>query len=77
MKNTNQDATVYAKTKSQAKVSSGVNVEAEASRGTMGAMAAVPALIGLWAAACFVSAMISSGGPLGLAKNWFSAVGGF
>jgi hypothetical protein len=77
MKRTNQEASVYAKAKSQAKTSSHVNVEVETTRGTMAAMAAVPTLIGLWAAACFISAMIASGGPFGLVKNWFSAVGGF
>jgi hypothetical protein len=34
------------------------------------------AAIGLWAAACFVSALINSG-PLGLIQGWFSAVAGF
>jgi len=77
MKNTNQDATVSIKTKSQARTGASVNIEAETSKGTMIAMAAVPAVIGLWAVACFASAMIASGGPFSLAKNWFAAVAGF
>jgi hypothetical protein len=39
-------------------------------------MAVPSALIGLWAAACLVSAMVSNGGPLGLARIWFQAVTG-
>lgn len=45
------------------------------SRGSVAAMGGVSALIGLWAAACFVGAMVSSG-PLSLAKGFFSAVTG-
>lgn len=32
--------------------------------------------IGLWAAACIVSGMINSGGPIALVMNWFNAVSG-
>ena len=39
-------------------------------------MAGVSALIGLWAVACFVGGMISSGGPLGFISDWFSAITG-
>ena len=46
------------------------------SKGTLGAMSVVPALIGLWSAACFVSAVITSGGVVELARNWFQAVAG-
>lgn len=45
------------------------------SKGSVAAMAGVSALIGLWAAACFVGAMVSSG-PLSLVKGWFSAITG-
>ncbi len=34
------------------------------------------AIIGLWAAACFVGALISSG-PVELFTGWFKAVSGF
>ena len=40
------------------------------------AMSAVPSLVGIWAAACFVGAMVTSGGPLGLARNYFQAITG-
>lgn len=46
------------------------------STGSVAAMGGVSALIGLWAAACFVGAMMSGGGPLALAKGWFSAITG-
>ncbi len=36
----------------------------------------VSALIGLWALACLVSALIKSGGPVKLFKKWLQAVGG-
>jgi hypothetical protein len=39
-------------------------------------MAGVSGLIGLWAVACMVGAMISSGGPVALFTGWFKAVGG-
>ncbi len=39
-------------------------------------IAASSAIIGLWAVACMTSAMISSGGPAGLAANFISALVG-
>ena len=46
------------------------------SRGTIAAMGGVSALVGIWAAACFVGALFSVGGPLELAKSWFQAITG-
>lgn len=46
------------------------------SKATIAAMGAVSAIIGLWAMACLVSAMIGSGGLLALTKSWFQAVSG-
>jgi hypothetical protein len=40
------------------------------------AMGSISALIGLWALASIVSAMVSDGGPLALVKGWFGAVTG-
>jgi hypothetical protein len=34
-------------------------------------------VVGIWAFASLFSAMIAAGGPLGLVKSWFMAVGGF
>ena len=45
----------------------------EVSRGAMIALAAVPTLFGIWAAACFVGGLIACGGPIALVKSWFSA----
>jgi hypothetical protein len=39
-------------------------------------MGGVSALIGVWAAAGLISAMIGIGGPLQLVQSWFSAVTG-
>lgn len=76
MKVTEQKPSAIAKTKSQPKASSTLQAQVDASNGTMATMAAVPAFIGLWAAACFIGGMISSGGPLEMVKNWFSAISG-
>ena len=46
------------------------------SRGSIVTMGVASALIGLWAVACLVSAMLGSGSPIALLKNWFSAVSG-
>jgi len=46
------------------------------SRGSIVTMGVASALVGLWAVACLVSAMIGSGSPIALIKSWFSAVSG-
>jgi hypothetical protein len=33
-------------------------------------------LAGLWAVACFVGALLATGGPIALAQAWISAVTG-
>lgn len=38
------------------------------------AIGTTSALIGCWAVVCFVSGMISSGGPAGLVSNYVSAL---
>ena len=43
------------------------------SRGSMVTMGVVSALVGIWAVACLVSAMVD-GGPIELIKGWFTAV---
>ena len=45
------------------------------SRATITAMGAVSGLIGLWAVACIVSALVSSG-PVGVVNGFISAVTG-
>ena len=45
------------------------------SKGSLAAMGGISALIGVWAAACFIGATIS-GGPFELVKNFFQAITG-
>ena len=44
------------------------------SKGSLFVMGGISALIGLWAAISFVSALVGSGGPLALVRSWFEAV---
>jgi len=60
-------------TKTRTRTTDQIN-ENQISKGMTIAMSAVPSLIGIWAAACFVGAMVTSGGPLELAKNYFQAI---
>jgi hypothetical protein len=66
-------ATIKAQTK--AKETSNAAVDS-VSRGSIITMGVASALVGLWAVACLVSAMLGSGSPLALIKGWFSAVSG-
>jgi hypothetical protein len=36
----------------------------------------ISTLVGLWAVACFVGALVVTGGPLALTQAWISAVTG-
>lgn len=63
-------------TKKRTRISVQANEQTVGSMETMGALVAVSVLIGGWAVACFVGAMISAGGPLALAKGFFQAVTG-
>lgn len=46
------------------------------STGALTAFGAISALVGLWAVACFVGALLATGGPIALAQAWISAVTG-
>jgi len=46
------------------------------SKSSVVAMGALSALIGLWAATCFVGALIGGGGQLSLVQSWVSAISG-
>lgn len=61
--------------KSKGQESSKVAVDS-VSRGSIITMGVASALVGLWAIACLVTAMIGSGSPIELIKSWFSAVSG-
>ncbi|HFQ89958.1 MAG TPA: hypothetical protein ENK27_07755 [Desulfobulbus sp.] len=63
-----------AKTKTSEKTN--VAVQAEVSRGTLVTLGVTGAIVGLWALASLVAGMIAAGGPIALAKAWFSAVTG-
>ena len=67
--------TTAIKSQSKSQESSKVAVDS-VSRGSIVTMGVASALVGLWAVACLVSAMIGSGGPIALIKSWFSAVSG-
>lgn len=63
------------RTETQAKTDEQVGLDS-LSKGSLAVMGGVSALIGLWAAACFVGALITGGGPLAMARSWFSAITG-
>jgi alkylated DNA nucleotide flippase Atl1 len=46
------------------------------STGALATFGTLSTLVGLWAVACFVGAMLATGGPLALASAWISAVTG-
>ena len=46
------------------------------STGALAVCGTLATLAGLWAVACFVGALLATGGPLSLAKAWISAVTG-
>ncbi|MFZ5775450.1 MAG: hypothetical protein ACOY3Z_08215 [Thermodesulfobacteriota bacterium] len=52
------------------------SITSEVSGGALTVMGTASALVGLWAVACFVAAMVQSGGPISLVKDWISAVTG-
>ncbi len=68
--------TLITKTKSAKREKTAEQVEYETMMGSLGTIGAVPALIGIWAAACFVSALMQSGGPWNMARSLFMALTG-
>lgn len=67
--------TALTKTRTRASEQTETNLDS-ISKGSVAVMGGLSALIGLWAVACFVGAMISDGGPLALVRGWFQAVTG-
>ncbi len=63
-----------AKTRTSEKTN--VAVQAEVSRGTLVTLGVAGAIVGIWSLASLVGGMIAAGGPIALAKAWFSAVTG-
>ncbi|MCB2184577.1 MAG: hypothetical protein KQH63_21345 [Desulfobulbaceae bacterium] len=62
--------------KKRSQTASREQVEFETMMGSLGTMGSIPAMIGLWAAACFIGGLIESGGPLSMASKFFSALTG-
>lgn len=62
-----------AKIGAQPKVKIGVDT---LSKTSLIAMGVVSAVIGLWAIACFLGALVSSNGPLEMVQGWFAAFTG-
>lgn len=68
--------TSLAKSRNRTKTATQATAKAGISTGALTAFGAISSLIGLWAVACFVGAMLASGGPLSLVKAWITAVTG-
>ncbi|MFH1215106.1 MAG: hypothetical protein V1706_01250 [Pseudomonadota bacterium] len=67
-------------TKKISRTKSGENLQAQTgldtfATGTISIMGGISALIGIWAAACFIGGLLSSG-PVELAYGWFRAITG-
>lgn len=67
---------VIAKQRSMVQETTNTTVATELDKVVVGSVVAFTGVIGLWAAACLVSAMYQAGGPLQLAMGWFQAVSG-
>lgn len=74
MKATRPEAKAQAKKRINVSSAENSRAEVEVSRATMIALGSTPALIGLWAFACFVGGLVASGSPIALMKSWFSAI---
>ena len=62
--------------KTQSKATESTNTAVDSvSRSSIITMGVASGLVGLWAVACLISAMVDSG-PVELIKNWFAAVMG-
>lgn len=70
------DATLAKKRQGVRKAEQAVSGLDTFAKGSISVMGGISALIALWAAACFIGGMISAGGPVQLAFDWFKAVSG-
>ncbi|MBU4119829.1 MAG: hypothetical protein KJ555_13840 [Proteobacteria bacterium] len=68
--------TSLAKSRNRTKAVAQATTETKISTGALTAFGTISSLIGLWSVACFVGAMLATGGPLSLAKAWITAVTG-
>lgn len=73
-----QNATVNAKQRQNARTGAGQQTRTGLDTlaiGTISIMGGISALIGIWAAACFVGGFLGNG-PVALAYGWFRAITG-
>lgn len=68
--------TTLAKTRNRTRTAAHNASDSRISTGAVATFGTLSTLVGLWAVACFVGAMISTGGPIALAGAWISAVAG-
>lgn len=64
--------TALTRTRATAQTAADIDV----SKGALTTLGVASALVGLWAVACFVGALLASGGPIALARAWLTAVTG-
>jgi hypothetical protein len=76
MKTTKLHTSTTARAKARTQETAHAPEHLQARQALLAAMSAAPVMIGLWAAACIVGALITSGGPLALAQGWLQAVTG-
>jgi hypothetical protein len=76
MKANRQNPRAIARTRTRTRAYVGVKELVQENPHLLAAVLAVPVSVGLWAAAWFVGAMITGGGPLALVTGWFQAVTG-
>ncbi len=50
--------------------------DSKISTGALATFGTISTLMGPWAVACFIGALLSTGGPIALARTWISAVTG-
>ena len=68
---------ILTKTRQQTKTAENASAGIDSiSKSSIAIMGSISALIGVWAVVSLVSAMVASGGPLGMVSNWFRAIGG-
>jgi hypothetical protein len=64
------------KTKNRTKSVAQEATTTKISTGAVAVFGTISTLVGLWAVACFVGALVVTGGPLALTQAWISAVTG-
>ena len=67
-------ATTNTRAKTRTNKQTTVSVQAETSRGAVATMSVAGAVVGLWAFASLVGALVVTGGPISLVQSWFGAV---